>query len=196
MIPVEIQVDDLLAAELRAACDAQPLETLETQLLRSRHRMQFEEKAVWTDFVSKIRQAWLRADHVVLRGIPVTDDGISCLLAAKAFGTSFKSYRGGRIVKHFRMSPWTSALSQTIQDGHFHTDINTADIPPKTTLIQCYRPDPAAPDMGQVRVARLADLLDSLKSAGEGPTLEFMRQRQVTMVDDRSEGSRTFEREL
>lgn len=186
----EIRVDERLAAEIADTAE-RTLETLEGQSLGSSLAMPFEGSAAWGAFVSEIRELWRRADHVVLRGLPVSNDGASCLLAARAFGSAFKSYRGGKIVKHFRMSPWTTALSQTIQDGHFHTDLNTASTPPKTTLIQCYKPDPAAPDMGQVRVSRLSDLLASLELAGEQRTLEFMRHRQVQMVDERSDGAWT-----
>ncbi|MCI4187319.1 TauD/TfdA family dioxygenase [Dickeya dianthicola] len=102
----------------------------------------------------------------------------------------FKSYRNNKIVKHFKMSPWTIELSQTIQEGHFHTDLNTAPAPPAATVIHCHKPDPN-PEMGESRVAGLYDLLNELERRGEVGTLAFLTEAKVDMVDEHKQGSWT-----
>jgi alpha-ketoglutarate-dependent taurine dioxygenase len=107
------------------------------------------------------------------------------LLAATCF-SELKPYRGGQIVKHFRMSPWTTALSHTLASGFFHTDINTAPLPPAATVMQCLERDPGAPAFGQLRVARAADLLRTLASSGRREVLRFLTEDRVTMVNETS----------
>ncbi len=114
------------------------------------------------------------------------EEGASLLLLALVLGQRFKTYRGGKIVKHFRMSPWTTDLSHTLQEGHFHTDINTAPEPPKITVLQCRVPDPGEPQYGENRVVRLADLMRALRGANEVRALAFLLDTDVTMVNDSS----------
>ncbi|WP_197040996.1 TauD/TfdA family dioxygenase [Chondromyces apiculatus] len=146
----------------------------------------FLDSEAWGGFQTRARSLWGDHDHVIVRGVRCSDEGTSLLLLALLIGRRFKPYKGDKVVKHFRMSPWTRDLSHTLQEGHFHTDINTAPQPPLTTAIQCRIPDPGAPGHGVSRVARLADLLQTLRRAGEASTLAFLQATDVTMVNDSS----------
>jgi len=131
---------------------------------------------------------WATHDHFVVRDVPPSDDGVTALLLARAFFRTLKTYRGGRIVKHFKMSPWTTALSHTLAEGFFHTDLNTAERPPAATVMQCLEPDPDAPRHGQLRVVRLADLLDALQRRNATKGLRLLTKDHVSMVNDTSSG--------
>ena len=134
----------------------------------------------------RILDAWALNDHVVVRGLPRSDDGSTGLLVAMLVFAALKPYRNGQIVKHFRMSPWTTALSHTTAKGTFHTDINTASSPPAATVMQCLDPDPDAPRYGQLRVARIDSLLDVLETGGRKDALRFLREDRVTMLNETS----------
>lgn len=134
----------------------------------------------------RVATQWRMHDHAVIRNVPPTDDGRTGLLVAAACFGELKPYRGGQIVKHFRMSPWTTALSHTLASGFFHTDINTAPVPPAATVMQCLERDPGAPEFGQLRVARVADLLRKLESAGQRETVRFLTGDRITMVNETS----------
>ncbi|WP_167282680.1 TauD/TfdA family dioxygenase [Paraburkholderia sp. Cy-641] len=133
----------------------------------------------------RVREAWRVNDHVVIRRLPKCPDGITGLLFASLCFTDLKRYRGGKIVKHFRMSPWTKALSHTLASGFFHTDLNTSEVPPAVTAMQCLDPDPGAPEYGQLRVARLQDLADRLWKTDEDAA-KFLLYETVTMVNETS----------
>lgn len=133
----------------------------------------------------RIAQKWREHDHVVVRDVPFCAQGATGLLVAAVCFSMLKRYRGGKVVKHFRMSPWTKALSHTLAAGFFHTDLNTADLPPAATAMQCLEKDPGAPTYGQLRVARLADMLRQLESSyPEGR--EFLTRERVTMMNEMS----------
>lgn len=132
---------------------------------------------------------WREHDHLVIRQIPDHADGASLLAVAGLLCDNPKTYRGGRIVKRFRMSPWTDDLSHTLADGHFHTDINTAQAPPCVTLMQCLTPDPRAPEFGQLRVVRLCTLLSAVRGPGYQRIRQFLMDDEVAMVNDREEGA-------
>lgn len=134
---------------------------------------------------------WRQHDHFVVRGAPAWGDGVAALLLAAALFPRLKTYRQGKIVKHFRMSPWTTALSHTLADGYFHTDINTADAPPDATVMECLQPDPDAPRHGQLRVARLSSLLSALRGQGDQRSLRFLLEDRVPMVNETSFGAWT-----
>lgn len=146
-------------------------------------RFDFTSEPSWRSFVTQVRNAWIANHHVVIRDMP-TGNGTSTLLAALSLSAPFKTYRGHKIVKHFRMSPWTKDLSHTIKDGHFHTDLNTAPIPPAATVIHCIKPDPD-PKMGESRVVVLNDLLNHLEEVGAIETKKFLTETHVDMVDVR-----------
>lgn len=138
------------------------------------------------DFSETAAALWEAHDHLVVRGVPSSDTGSNLLLLGAALFAELKTYRAGQIVKHFRMSPWTKALSHTLADGHFHTDINTAQVPPSATLIQCIHPDPDAPRHGQLRVARLSDVLRVVQTMKHSRLQQFLMEDVVTMVNDTS----------
>lgn len=134
----------------------------------------------------RILNAWALQDHVVVRGLPASFDGSTGLLVAMLVFAAMKPYRRGQIVKHFRMSPWTTALSHTTASGTFHTDINTADTPPAATIMQCLKRDPDAPRHGQLRVALVGDLLAELASKRDKHVLRFLTNDRVTMLNETS----------
>jgi alpha-ketoglutarate-dependent taurine dioxygenase len=83
------------------------------------------------------------------------------------------------------MSPWTKALSHTLASGFFHTDLNTAEHPPAATAMQCLEADPGAPDYGQLRVARVSDLIEQLRQH-DSTVADFLLRERVTMVNETS----------
>lgn len=144
--------------------------------------------AHWRSLALLMGQHWTNDDHVILRGLPVDDDGVVTLLLSTLLCSRFRSYRSNQVVKHFKMSPWTTELSQTLKDGHFHTDLNTDGFPPHVTVIHCRKPDPS-PEHGIMRVVRLSDLLSDLRDRGRHSTLRFMCEAEVEMVNERARGS-------
>jgi alpha-ketoglutarate-dependent taurine dioxygenase len=182
-------IADALAEALRTTfTDDGGIERLEEQV----RRVDFDgldllDRPAWRRFADEIRELYRERDHVIVRGLPVTEDGASALVAALAMGRRFRTYRGDQVVKKFRMSPWTEDLSHTTKEGDFHTDINTAPQPPALTAIQCLDPDPGAPDYGQNRVARLGDLLAYLESEGDVERVRFLRRTPVTMSNARGQ---------
>lgn len=176
---------------LLAATERETLESLETRALDPSLRRDLAEELSspeWKAFLVELSHVWNRFDHAVIRGTPALSDGRVALLLALALDSRFKPYRGSKVVKHFKMSPWTTELSQTLRDGHFHTDLNTASEPPRITLIHCRIPDPT-PGYGVLRVARVRDLLAELRRRGADKALRFLLRDTVTIVDDRARGS-------
>lgn len=152
-------------------------------------RLPFSTTRAWEQLLAALRDRWAAEDHIVVRGLPPDDEGKITLLVGAALVSRFRPYRGNRIVKHFKMSPWTTALSQTTQDGHFHTDLNTDAHPPCVTIIHCKDPDPS-PAHGRVHVARLSALLDHLRHTQQDSVLRFLCETDVEMVNERSPTSR------
>lgn len=176
---------------LLAATERETLESMETRALDPSLRRDLAEELSspeWKTFLVELSHVWNRFDHAVIRGTPVLSDGRVALLLALALDSRFKPYRGSKVVKHFKMSPWTTELSQTLRDGHFHTDLNTASEPPRITLIHCRIPDPT-PGYGVLRVARIHELLAELRRRGADKALRFLLRDTVTIVDDRARGS-------
>lgn len=143
----------------------------------------------WSDFSANVRQVFTERDHLILKGLPVSAEGATLLLAARTVGSMFRTYRGRQIIKHFKMSPWTKELSHTTREGEFHNDLNTESNPPAITAMQCLDPDPGAPHYGVSRVARLSDLLAFLEEGNDAETLRFLTRDTVTMLNDRSRSS-------
>lgn len=184
----EVHMSDDIAQQLLETSSSVGLERLEACLLDSTwDAPAFFKSSRWTAFVDQVAEAWYDRHSLVVRGVP-TDNGATTLLAALSLPSRFKPYRNNKIVKHFKMSPWTKELSQTIQEGHFHTDLNTAPIPPAATVIHCHKSDPN-PEMGESRVVVLDDLLNELERRGEAETLTFLTDTKVDMVDERKHGS-------
>jgi hypothetical protein len=140
----------------------------------------------WLSFSTNVYQAFAARDHLVIKGLPVSSNGATLLIASQTIGSMFRTYRGGQIIKHFKMSPWTRELSHTTREGEFHTDLNTESYPPAITAMQCLDSDPGAPQYGVSRVARLKDVLSFLQRCDNKETLHFITQATVTMLNDRS----------
>lgn len=140
----------------------------------------------WRHFRTEVRQIFEENDYTVLRGFPSAQDGAALLVAALTIGESLRTYRDGKVIKHFKMSPWTTELSHTTRAGEFHTDLNTEPCPPAITAIQCLEPDPGSPHYGTTRVARLIHLLDFVGRDDDKSTQSFLREDTITMLNDRS----------
>jgi hypothetical protein len=143
----------------------------------------------WLNFSAGVRRVFAAQDHLIIRGLPVSAHGATLLVAARTAGSRFRTYRGGQIIKHFKMSPWTTELSHTTREGEFHTDLNTEPRPPAVTAMQCLDPDPGAPRYGVSRVARLEDLLAFLEKSMDIESLRFLTEENVTMLNDRAQSS-------
>lgn len=166
----------------RQCGSADTLERLETTVTSGAVNDAFLRSNDWLLFRAELKALYEAYDHVVVRGLPA--DGTSLIFTVMAIAPYFRTYRGGRIVKHFRMSPWTNDLSHTASDGHFHTDLNTADRPPDVTAMQCLKPDPAGDGHGNLRVARLSDLLAQLRNARDELALSYLEETEVEMASD------------
>ena len=192
MVTPELIADPEVAAWIASRCnDADALLNVERAALSGTIQYDFLTSAPWRSFQEQALALWTDHDHVVIRGAPAAAEGASLLYLALVLCRRFKAYRGDKVVKHFRLSPWTTELSHTLQEGHFHTDINTTAEPPVVTAIQCQIPDPGAPTYGEVRVARLSDLLQRLRSSCDARALEFLQETDVTMVNESSPGGWT-----
>jgi hypothetical protein len=141
----------------------------------------------WQVFRATLAEAVGGLGYAVVRGL-ATDGGTSLLIASAALGAPFETYARGRIVKRFRMSPWTRELSHTLQAGNFHTDGNVAPVPPIATAMQCEREDPGGDAYAELRVAHLPRLLRELGRRGQAgaAALAFLQEEQVAMAHERS----------
>jgi hypothetical protein len=185
-LPTDVEVfvsPDLREALAKAACTPDALLDAERLSITGSAA---PSSALWEEFADAVRSAYAVNDWVVVRGLPVDGDGVALLWALGVISRGLRVYRGDKVLKHFRMSPWTRALSHTLAAGEFHTDLNTAESPPATTGILCLEPDPGAPTYGAVRAARLPDLLEELRSRGHADCLRFLLETEVSMVNDAS----------
>jgi len=141
----------------------------------------------WQELRAAIGSLARERGYVVLRGLDA-DDGRSLLIMGSLMGRAFETYERKRVVKRFRMSPWTKELSHTLAEGHFHTDGNVAAQPPLATGMQCEREDPGGDSYAELRVAHLPDLLRRLEA--DGPTgaaaVSFLSREEVPMAHERS----------
>lgn len=141
----------------------------------------------WIAFCDSVTSTIRDCGYIVVRGLEV-DEGRSLLIVSTALGAAFDTYRPGRVVKRFRMSPWTNELSHTIRAGDFHTDGNVSAVPPVGTAMQCECEDPGAPEYAEQRVAYLPHLLERLVSgAGENAeAFAFLTEAEAAMAHERS----------
>lgn len=154
---------------------------------------------VFTSLRERALAPWRTHHHLILRRVPAAADGATGLLVAGLLFRALRAYRGDRIVKSFRMTPWTTALSHTLAEGSFHTDLNTASRPPAATMIQCVHRDPDAPRYGQLRVAPFRALVEAVRIAGHAGALQLLTEEHVAMVNDTSPGhwsGKIFEDEI
>lgn len=141
----------------------------------------------WTAFCELLISTIRQYGYIVVRGLSA-DEGRSLLIVSTAFGAEFDVYGARRVVKRFRMSPWTNELSHTIRAGDFHTDGNVSAVPPVGTAMQCEQEDPGVPEYAEQRVAYLPPLLDRLAS-GTPEDLEacsFLTEAVAAMAHERS----------
>jgi len=147
----------------------------------------FLRESAWEAFAHGAAALIRDRGYAIARGLDA-DDGRSLLLVSTIIGDGFETYAPGRIVKRFRMSPWTRSLSHTLAAGNFHTDGNVSPTPPAGTAMQCERDDPGGDGYAELRVASLAALLEQLALGGEDgrDALAFLRDEQVAMAHERS----------
>jgi hypothetical protein len=141
----------------------------------------------WIAFCDLVTSTIRHCGYIVVRGLDA-DEGRSLLIISTAFGSQFDTYGFRRIVKRFRMSPWTNELSHNIRAGDFHTDANVSAVPPAGTAMQCECEDPGAPEYGEQRVAYLPHLMERLASGTpeDVGTLTFLTETVVGMAHERS----------
>jgi hypothetical protein len=141
----------------------------------------------WISFCDSVTSTIRNSGYVVVRGLD-PDGGRSLLCVSAALGVAFHTYAPNRIVKRFRMSPWTSELSHTIRAGDFHTDGNVSAVPPIGTAMQCEVEDPGAPEFAEQRVAYLPHLLSRLASgtAEYVEAFEFLTEGNAALAHERS----------
>jgi hypothetical protein len=141
----------------------------------------------WITFCEFVTSTILECGYVVVRGLD-PDEGRSLLIISTALGAVFDQYRPQRIVKRFRMSPWTNELSHTTRAGDFHTDGNVATIPPVATAMQCEHEDPGAPEYAEQRVAYLPRLLECLRfgTREDAEAFAFLTKAEAVMAHERS----------
>lgn len=141
----------------------------------------------WISFSRFVKSTIGDCGYVVVRGLDA-DEGRSLLIVSAALCATFDQYRPRRIVKRFRMSPWTNELSHTIRAGDFHTDCNVSPVPPVATAMQCEHEDPGAPEYAEQRVAYLPHLLDRLRCGNHDDTeaFAFLTRAEAAMAHERS----------
>ncbi|MCY4543282.1 MAG: hypothetical protein OXB95_12970 [Rhodobacteraceae bacterium] len=145
----------------------------------------------WARFRDNVRHDYESHDFVAIRGFSAEQGGAALLVALRTIGESLRTFRGGKVVKHFKMSPWTRELSHTLRAGEFHTDHSTQICPPAVTGIQCLEPDPGTPKSGLLWIARLSDLLEHFETADCKGAGRFLMDEETTMLSDRSSSSWT-----
>jgi hypothetical protein len=184
----EIEVDrGLKAAVERLAASFGTIDEAETLALQTDIAAPLRADSAWRTFCGTVTSLIDQRGYVVVRGLE-PDDGCSLLILATVFRGSFDTYKPGKIVKRFRMSPWTTELSHTTRAGDFHTDGNVSAHPPLGTAMQCEREDPGAPEYAEQRVAFLPELLARLRSGGESDAaaLRFLTEDEIAMTHERA----------
>ncbi|MGA8810011.1 MAG: TauD/TfdA family dioxygenase [Thermoanaerobaculia bacterium] len=187
MLP-EIEVGlGLKAAVDRLAAGFGSIEEAEMLALQSDIAAPLRADSAWLMFSDAVTSFIDQRGYAVVRGLEA-DDGRSLLILGTVFRGSFDTYKPGRIVKRFRMSPWTTELSHTTRAGDFHTDGNVSENPPLGTAMQCEREDPGAPEYAEQRVAFLPDLLARLRSGDESDAtaLRFLTEEEIAMTHERA----------
>jgi hypothetical protein len=184
----ETTIDQSLKTEIVAiARSFATLEDAETAALAAEIDASLRGHSQWIAFCDFVVSTIRHCGYLVVRGLE-PDEGRSLLVVSAALGTPFDTYGSRRIVKRFRMSPWTNELSHTIRAGDFHTDGNVSAHPPVGTAMQCEHRDPGAPIYAEQRVAYLPRLLDRLTSGTSEDTtaLRFLTMDIASMAHERS----------
>jgi hypothetical protein len=139
----ETTIDRSLKRQIDAlASTFESIEDAETGALTSDIVAPLRGDQRWTVFCDLVNSTIRNCGYIVVRGLEA-DEGRSLLIVSTAFRAAFDTYGERRIVKRFRMSPWTAELSHTIRAGDFHTDSNVSPFPPVGTAMQCEHEDPS-----------------------------------------------------
>jgi hypothetical protein len=183
----ELRIDPTVRRGIAAAAQAWPSIEAAEQSLLGGIAPPFLREPAWEAFARGAAALIRDRGYAIARGLDA-DDGRSLLLVSTIVGDGFETYAPGRIVKRFRMSPWTRSLSHTLAAGNFHTDGNVSPAPPAGTAMQCERDDPGGEGYAELRVAPLAALLQQLALDGDAgrEALAFLRDEQVAMAHERS----------
>lgn len=184
----ETTIDPPLKREIDAVAGTfASVEEAETTALTADIAAQLRGDQRWSVFCDLVTSTIGRCGYIVVRGLEA-DEGRSLLVVSATLRAPFDTYGPGRVVKRFRMSPWTNELSHTIRAGDFHTDANVSAIPPASTAMQCEREDPGAPEYAEQRVASLPHLLQHLASGAteEVEAFEFLTKADTGMAHERS----------
>lgn len=180
----EIQVAPEAIAALRSVAGRYAdIDALEADALQQALDLETSAGEPWQALADDISAAVDEKGYAVLRGMDL-DDGKTLVLLSTCLGAGFDAYGANRIVKRFRMSPWTRALSHTVKAGDFHTDGNVSVDPPVATLMQCEVEDPGGDAYAEQRVANLTGLLAYL--AGDDELRAFLTEREAVMSHEGS----------
>jgi hypothetical protein len=181
--PMLKQAIDRIAATFASIADAE-IDACSKDIVAT-----LRENQRWIKFCDLVTSSIRKNGYIVVRGLEA-DDGRTLLIVSSAIGSAFATYGTGRIVKRFRMSPWTNELSHTIRAGDFHTDGNVSTFPPCYTSMQCEQEDPGAPEYAEQRVAYLPDVLERLASgtSEDIQALKFLTDFDSAMAHERSSG--------
>lgn len=183
----ELTIDPPVRRGIARSAQAWPSIEAAEQSLLGGSLPPFLQEPAWAAFARDAAALIRDRGYVIARGLDA-DDGRSLLLVSTIVGDGFETYAPSRIVKRFRMSPWTRSLSHTLAAGNFHTDGNVSPTPPAGTAMQCERDDPGGEGFAELRVAPLAALLQQLALGGDAgrEALAFLRDEQVAMAHERS----------
>lgn len=187
MIPTDLPEVDV-SAEARAALRTvasrfTDIDALESHALKLGLGADDIPGASWRDLITAVAATVEQRGYVILRGMDL-DDGKTLLLLSTTLGAAFGTYGPNRIVKRFRMSPWTQALSHTVKAGDFHTDGNVSADPPVATLMQCEVEDPGGDRFAEQRVADLQDFLSQVEA--DGDLAAFLTRDEAVMAHEGS----------
>lgn len=184
----ELEVESGLRAAIdTVAASFATIDEAETLALRADIAAALQSVPEWRTFRDAAVSLIERRGYAVVRGLQ-PDEGRSLLIVATVFQGAFDTYRPGKIVKRFRMSPWTTELSHTTKAGDFHTDGNVSSNPPLGTAMQCEQEDPGAPEFAEQRVVSLPDLLARLANGdrADAEALRFLTDTEVAMTHERA----------
>lgn len=185
----EIQIDPPLKRAIDAVAGTfATIEEAETLALSADIAAPLRNDRQWLAFCDVVASTISLRGYVVVRGLNA-DEGRSLLILGSVFRAPFDTYKPGKIVKRFRMTPWTTELSHTIRAGDFHTDGNVSTMPAVGTAMQCEHEDPGAPEYAEQRVAFLPDLLVRLGDGQDEDTeaLSFLTEEHVSLAHERAE---------
>ncbi len=183
-----IEIDENLGLRLGSEIQALSVEDLERRAPMGINPF-WEDNNEWMALAHDVKELFAKFDHVILRGLPVIDNGVMLLAAMSILTPRFMTYGdAGKVIKVIRVDPWSLDLARTAAEGYFHSDLNASVQPPALTGWQCAEPDPGAPSYGINRIARAVDIVAALRRRGDDEVLHFLCEEQVAMANDRSPG--------